>query len=94
MGSLDLLSQATLCVKHAVNQLIKHSHTQLLDMNKMFMDNQNETTEGKTTLHEQIRFQETFMGFTEIKTASSNPQIMDLFSHLLGIAKNGFVTKK
>ena len=73
MGSLDLLSQATLCIKHTVNQLIKHSHTQLLDMNKTFMGNQNEMDEGKTTLHEQLCFQEMFMGFIEVKTASLNP---------------------
>ena len=56
MGSLDLLSQATLCIKHTVNQLIKHSHTQLLDMNKTFMGNQNEMAEGKKTLHEKYVF--------------------------------------
>ena len=89
MGSLDLLIQATLCIKHIVNQLIKHNHTQLSDMNKTFLRKQNEMTRGKATLHEQIRFQEMFLGFPEVKTASSNPQIVDLFSHPLGIAKNG-----
>ena len=69
MGSLDLLSQAALCIKHTVNQLIKHNHTQLSDMNKMFLGNQNEMDEGKTTLHEQIHFQETFLGFPEVKMA-------------------------
>ena len=61
MGSLDLLIQATLCIKHIVNQLIKHNHTQLSNMNKTFLGNQNEMVEGKTTLQEQIHFQRTFL---------------------------------
>ena len=88
MGSLDLLSQDTLCIKHTVNQLIKHNHTQLLDMNKTFLGNQNEMAEGKITLHEKIHFQETFLGFIEVKMTSSNPQTTELFSHPLGITKN------
>ena len=50
-GYLDFLSQATLCIKHTINQLIKHNHTQLLDMNKTSMGNQNEMVEGKTSMH-------------------------------------------
>ena len=40
-----------------------------------------------------IRFQGTFNGFTEANTTSTNPQITDVLSHPLGIAKNGFATK-
>ena len=47
----------------------------------------------KTTQDEQLRFQEMFMGFIEVQMASLNPYIVDLLSHPLGIAKNGFVTK-
>ena len=94
MGSLDFLNQDTLCIKHTINQLIKHNHTQLSDMNKTFLGNQNEMAEGKTTLHEKIRFQETFLNFLEVKMASSNDHIMDLFSHLLGITRKGICNPK
>ena len=58
---------------HTVNQLIKHNHTQLSDMNKTFLGNQNEMAKGKTTLHEQIHFQEMSLGFLDVKTTSSSP---------------------
>ena len=94
MGSSELLSEATPCIKHIVNQLIKHNHTQLSDMNKTFLGKQNEMTRGKATLHEQICFQEMFLGFPEVKMASSNPQIVDLFFHPLGITRNRACNQK
>jgi len=54
-----------------------------------FLGNQNDMAEGKTTLHEQICCQEMLFGFPEVKTASLEPQIVDLFSHPLGINRNG-----
>ena len=62
---------------------------ELLDMNKSFLGNQNDMAEGKTTLHEQICCQEMLLGFREVKMASSKPQVVDLFSHPLGINRNG-----
>ena len=58
-------------------------------MNKSFLGNQNDMAEGKTTLHEQICCQEMLLGFPEVKMASSKPQVVDLFSHPLGIKRNG-----
>ena len=75
MGSLDLLSQAILCIKHTVNQLIKHNHTQLSDMNKTFMVNQNEMAEGKTTLHEKIRFSGNVFGLPRGKNVLIKPSV-------------------
>ena len=37
MGSLDLPNQATLASNAESTHLIKHSHTQLFDMNKMYL---------------------------------------------------------
>ena len=73
-GSLDLLKQATLYIKHTDNQLIKHNHTQLLGMNRTFMSNQNEMAKGKTTLHEKKQFQETFLGNMGANTTTINLQ--------------------
>ena len=56
MGSLDLSSQATLASNTQSTHLIKHNHTQLLDMNKTFLGTKTEMAIGATTLHEEINF--------------------------------------
>ena len=47
MGSLDLSSQATLASNTQSTHLIKHSHTQLLDMNKTFLGTKMEMATGE-----------------------------------------------
>ena len=67
-----------------------HNKIQLLGMDKTSWEPKTKMEIGGKHLEWEIWFQGTFNGFIEAKTTSTNPHIVDLFSHPLGITKNGF----
>ena len=108
MGSLDLLSQANNHIQTQSNHLTDgflgltqpsqhkdalHSQIQVLGMDKNVLGTKIENGKWGKTTQVSKSFQETFNGFIEAKTTSTNTKFVDLSSRPLSITKNGFATK-